>query len=434
MRRLEVSWYCGAIPIRIGEIAENAQGTAFEWDKQFLSNKIELSPITFKKMLGVILIPKEPFDGLPGFIADHLPDGWGRLLLRQKLIRSGTTQDDVSPLDYLATLGTRAMGALAFRPALKNADAWKKGALDLEKLQSGVEPILAGTASRVLEEFLSGGASPNGMRPKIIAKQYKQRWSVGDEKLDAPEWIVKFRAPGDCIDSGKIEYIYSILAKNAGLNVPESQLIETKKDAFFASKRFDREPGGCRLHMHTLSGILQTSPLNNTIGYDHLAKVAVALTNNRALLEEVFRLTAFNVVSVNQDDHSRNVAFTMTHNGEWNLAPAYDLTFHQNRNGEQKMGIGNKGRLTTDDLKDFANDLGLRTAITGNILDQVLDSISNFKELAHQYEVSQTEVKRISAAHLINLKNTTIKTQKPKEISKDSEISVSKRKRKNPIK
>lgn len=397
MRRVTVYWWKGEQRIPVLELAQaKSPEIVLEWDKEFLTSSIELSPITFKKAPGLIQCPKDPFNGLPGFLSDNIPDGWGRILLRHAFQKKGLSLQDVSPLDMLSFIGDKGMGALSFEPALKDKETWAEGEIDLDELESEIEPIISGTPGEVIEQFISGGASPNGIRPKIIAKEQEGKFFIGDDNLKADEWLIKFRAPGDSPDSGKIEYIYSLLAREAGLRVPETKLISTNKDSFFAAKRFDRE-GGKRLHMHTLSGLLQVSPANYSISYEYLARVSNALTKNVQELEQVFRLAAFNVFSVNRDDHTKNVAFLMDEEGRWKLAPAYDLTFILGQNAEHKMAVNDSERPLESDLQKFGKDYGLSAKKVKVILDEVKASVSKFSSLAKKYGVSAVEKKRIEA-------------------------------------
>jgi serine/threonine-protein kinase HipA len=411
MRRLEVFWHRGGnskkeekVPIGILAQKRGPQ-IVFEWNKTFLINQIELSPITFKKAPGLVPMKLEPFDGLHGLFADAVPDGFGRLLLREALKGEGINSDDVSPLDYLQLVGTRGMGALSFEPAMKRGKEWAEGKIDLDKLERGAESILAGALSSrrplsggpssVLDAFLSGGASPNGARPKILVKEKGGKLYVGNEGLRAPEWLIKFRASEDSKDIGILEYIYSVMARRAGLNVPETKLFTTKKASFFASKRFDRDDAGNRIHMHTVSGLLNASPINFSVGYDHFAKLAGALTKDRRNIEQVFRLSVFNVLSVNQDDHTKNAAFLMDREGKWRVAPAYDLTFHRNSSGQHKMGVMGKGVPTESDLKEFGKEIGISKKMVSSVLDEVKESLLTFPKLASEFGLGKYERERV---------------------------------------
>lgn len=413
MRRVKAFWWQGKKKIGIGELAQARTGSeiVFEWDSSFFLSNIELSPIKFKKIRGLIKCPTEPFEGLPGLFADHVPDGWGRILLRHGFLAKGLSFSDASPLDMLCYIGERGMGALSFEPALRPAENWANSEVDLDSLNAAIEPILAGTPSSVIEEFLAGGASPNGSRPKIILKEDSGRWFVGKDELVSEEWLVKFRAPGDSPDIGKVEFAYSKLAQKAGLIIPETRLFTTNRDSYFGVKRFDRVAGN-RLHVHTLSGILQTSPSNFSVSYENFAQVTNFLTQDIREFEQVFRIASFNIFACNRDDHAKNVAFIMDEKGSWRVAPAYDLTFFENRRyPEHKMTLNEKGLPKEPDLIAFGRKFGLRAERTKELVDQVRDAVSSFPELAKELDISPNERKLISKALNETLAPTKTKRQ-----------------------
>lgn len=386
MRRVTAYWYKGPEKVRIGELAQPRTGEIyFQWDKDFLKSPIELSPLKLPKQTDAIVFNRSRMDGLAGLFADHVPDGWGRILIRAARLEAGDLTE-LSPLDVLSYVGDRGMGALSFEPSLRSKETWADGKIDLDKLEKGIEPILSGTSSAVLEEFLAGGASPQGMRPKIILKEKGGKFSIGGEGLGTDEWIVKFRASIDPPEIGKLEYIYSLMAKDSGLPVPETKLFRTTKGFYFGTKRFDRTGEG-RIHMHTLSGLLDTPPMNFSIGYDALATTALRLTQDAREVEKVFKLAVFNVLSCNQDDHTRNVAFLMDSEGKWRLAPAYDLVFHKSPQDQHKMAVGDKGKPTVKDLEAFGLDIGLTKAKVKRILDQTRAGVDGFKIYARKFDV-----------------------------------------------
>ena len=398
MRRISVLWLSGTIPIKFGELAEKrGSPIVFEWDKDFLRNNIELSPIQFKKRAGLIECPIQPFEGLPGLFADHVPDGWGRILLRRGFERQGLGFGEISPLDMLRYIGDRGMGALTFEPAMEKEGEWAAGKVDLDSLERGIEPILSGTPSNVLDEFLTGGASPNGMRPKIIVREIKGLLYVGQNDAEGEEWIVKFRSPIDSKDIGKIEYIYSLMAKKAGLSIPNVKLFESKTGDYFASQRFDRE-GQKRIHMHTLSGLLHASPNNFSIGYGEFLRVANNLTADIREMTEAYKIAVFNVLACNQDDHSRNVSFLMDSECKWRVAPAYDLTFHINQHNQNKMSIQDIANPTERDLITFGENFGISKKVASEIVDKTKTALRSFKKLAQEYDVSKREVAKIEKA------------------------------------
>ena len=199
--------------------------------------------------------------------------------------------------------------------------------------------------------------------------------------------------------SSNTQYLYSLLAKDAGLEIPETKLFKTSKGEFFGARRFDRTELG-RLHLHSLSGLLQVSPLNFSVGYEHFAKVAMALTNDITSQEAVFRIASFNVLARNQDDHSRKVSFLMDTHGTWSVAPAYDLTFHENRSGEHKMAVYGNGKPTLEDLEKFGVSIGLKRGKVRAILEQVRHSLSRFRKRANVLNLSKKILDRLSHAFL----------------------------------
>jgi len=289
------------------------------------------------------------------------------------------------------------MGSLTFEPALKRGERWAEGKINLDELSDAVPFILAGTPSHVLEAFLSGGASPNGARPKILARESKGKLYVGDNSIKGSEWLIKFRSPEDHRDIGKVEYIFSLMARIAGLRVPETKLFSTKKGDFFGGKRFDRDNDSNPIHTHTVSGLLHASPVNFSVGYEHFAKLAMALTNDAREVLEVFKIAVFNVMASNQDDHTKNVSFLMDKEGTWSVAPAYDLTFHRNQSGQHKMAIMGNGSPTLDNLTNFGRELGITNKAVTQAIEAVRESISQFPKLAKEFELTKGERERVGA-------------------------------------
>lgn len=398
MRRLSVFWQrTRAEKFHVGDLAQGKNSPImFEWAKEFLLQPVELSPLSFKKEPGLKELPREPFSGLNGLFADHVPDGWGRLLIRRGLELTGRGFEVISPLDMLSYIGSKGMGALTFEPALKEGEAWAEGDIDLSTLESGIEDIQEGTPSTVLESFLEGGASPQGMRPKIIARYDGKRFYLGEVAEKGEEWLIKFRAPEDPKYIGALEYVYSLMAKEAGVRILETKLFYSKKKSFFGTKRFDRR-GGDRLHMHTLSGLLNAAPSNFSVGYDHLIKVTQVLTGDASEVENAFRLCVFNVLSSNQDDHTRNVSYLMDGDGKWSLSPAYDLTFHRNPSGEQKMGIFGEGKIDEKILQNFGQEIGIRGSKVKSIIADVKSALSKWKRLASDFEIPKKEAEKIGS-------------------------------------
>jgi serine/threonine-protein kinase HipA len=396
MRRLAAYWYQGEQKVRIGTLVEAPRGLiAYEWDRDFLINSIELSPLNFKKTPSVIECKRDLFDGLPGLFSDSVPDGWGKVLLRHGLEAKGVLASAISPLDALAFIGHSGMGALAFEPELRGLSKWAEGKISLADLERGIEPILNGTPSAVIEAFIENGASPNGMRPKIILKESKGKFYTASSPEKGDEWLIKFQAPEDPKGIGKLEYVYSLMAKASGLDMPETRLFKSEGKYYFGVKRFDRTVEG-RVHVHTLSGMLHSNPANFAVDYEHFAKAAQLLTKDIREVEKVIRIAAFNVLSCNQDDHAKNVAFLMAKDGSWQVAPAYDLTYHKTRFSEHKMMLRGNGKPAEKDLLDFAKFFGFSSQKSKSLIDEVKEAISKFKKLSSEYEIPKVLAKEVS--------------------------------------
>jgi len=233
------------------------------------------------------------------------------------------------------------------------------------------------------------------MRPKILLKEKEGKFYSSASKVEGSEWLVKFRGPADPPGMGKLEYIYSLMAKDAGLIMPDTTLFKSEKKEYFGVRRFDRTKEG-RVHVHTLSGILNVGPGNFSVGYEHLAKVAQAITGDFREVVKVVRLATFNVLASNQDDHSKNVAFLMDKEGKWSLAPAYDLTFHRTSHSQHKMLVNDSGTPSEKDITALGKSFGLSKSLSNEIIDQAKSALSRFRGLAKEHELSERATKDIA--------------------------------------
>lgn len=396
MRRVKVFWWKGQKKTEVATLLEHESGAiALEWNQAFLGTEIELSPLRLKKEPGIIVMPKEPFEGLYGLFNDYVPDGFGRRLLRRAFEKQGLRRTEIHPLDMLQYIGERGMGALSFEPSLAPDEKWAGTEVNLDDLNKAVEPILSGTPSAVLDQFIAGGSSPNGMRPKFLATLKDEKFYVGGEEPNGGEhWLVKFRAPIDPPDIALIEYTYYKMAKAAGLNVSESKVFESKTGKYFGTKRFDRNRDG-RIHMHTLSGMLHAAPSNYSVSYENFAALAKRITKNASSLEEVFKIAAFNIYSCNQDDHTKNVAFLMDKEGRWSVAPAYDLTFNLTREAEHKMLLNGTGTPKERDILAFGRAIGIRAPRVRELNEGVKHGVSKFRTISKRVGVSKERVNAI---------------------------------------
>ena len=349
----------------IGILAEDSGRIYFEYSPEFIQTGIELSPFKLPLGPGVFEDKKRTFDGLFGLFNDSLPDGWGCLLLDRVLRKKGLAYDTITPLTRLSMVGRNPMGALEYEPAEDLHDSL--GDVWLDSLSGEIGKVLEGDNSIVLDELLKLNGSSGGARPKIAALVSDDKQRIIHGAPDLPDgfspWIIKFSEAMDGKDSGAIEYIYSIVAKQAGVDMPETFLFPSETcSGFFGVKRFDRE-GMRKIHAHTACGLLHASHRYSSIDYEVLLKLTMQLTRNKAEVSKMVRLMIFNVKAGNRDDHSKNFSFLLTKDNEWKLAPAYDLTPSAGIMGEQTSMVNGKGAAITDD------DL-IAAALTGEISER----------------------------------------------------------------
>ena len=334
----------------------------FKYAPEFLSSGIELSPFKLPLRPGVFEDEKRTFGGLFGLFNDSLPDGWGCLLLDRKLRKRGLSFQEISPLRRLSMIGRNPMGALEYEPADEEADEF--GKVELDSLSCEVDKIVRGGDSDVLDKLLTMNGSSGGARPKIVAWVSEDRKNIVHGGKTPPPgftpWIIKFPEKHDPQTAGELEYRYSLAAKAAGIDMPETYLFPLKiGGGCFGVRRFDRTPQG-KVHVHTACGLLHASHRCPTLDYENLLKLTFVLTRNHADVEEMVRRMIFNVKSGNRDDHSKNFSFLLTTENEWRLAPAYDLTPCAGLNGEHTCMVNGKGRgITDDDLIAAAATCGI---------------------------------------------------------------------------
>ncbi|MCH7402025.1 type II toxin-antitoxin system HipA family toxin [Belliella kenyensis] len=400
-REIKVSLDFGAGTEPVGRLAINNQTIYFEYELSFLGKGLEISPFHLPLKKGVIELPYRPFEGLAGVFNDSLPDGWGRLLFDRMVRSKGFIPQDFSPLDRLANVGLYGLGALVYEPNHIQENSNSK--IDLDLLADQTEEVLQGSTDDIISELLSLNGSSAGARPKALIgvdSTFKNIiHGTHSLKVGFDPWIVKFPNQQDGTDAGAIEFVFSKMAALAGINVPDIHLFSSSKSpGYFAVKRFDRE-NGQRIHMHTVSGLLHSDFRVPALDYEDLLNLTGRLTKDIREVEKIYRLAVFNVLSHNRDDHGKNFSFLMDSSGNWRLAPAYDLTFSSGPRGEQStmvMGEGRNPRIS------HLLKLGIEAKISkekiDNIIEQTVDAVNNWENLAKNYGVSQSNISFISKA------------------------------------
>jgi len=395
IRKLEVRFTAGPDEqMPVGTLAEREHRVYFEYDVDWLARGIELSPFTLPARHGLIEHTDREFGPLPGLFDDSLPDGWGLLLMDRHFRQLGIDPAAVSPLDRLAYLGTQTMGALTYHPPAER-EALDAACFDLHDLARQAREVHAGRASDVLPLLLRAGGSPGGARPKLLVGYAPSTGEVISGEDDLPEgfehWIVKFPAETDELDAGAVEYAYSLMARAAGLELPQTRIFATSEgDRFFAAKRFDRAAGNRRFHIHTLGNLIHADFRVPGCDYAELLKATSILTRDHREVLRAYRLMAFNVLAHNRDDHVKNFAYIIEiETGSWALAPAYDLTFATGPGGEHTTTVaGEGGNPTPKQMLRLAGPAGIEAAFAQEIIDEVRGAVSRWDELADQAGVS----------------------------------------------
>ncbi|CAN5381961.1 type II toxin-antitoxin system HipA family toxin [soil metagenome] len=374
----------------IGRLAMAERLAQLEWSPEVLTRSLRISPYLYPPEPGLIAARGALFEGLHGFLADSLPEGWGALLLQRRLRKAGIRSEELSATDRLALVGTQGRGALVFAPATTPEDAIES--LDMDELAHeahqvllGEEGLLAGTLARL------GGAS-GGARPKIhVGFDSAGQICVGEGET-APgyqAWIVKFAALNDPVDIGPVEFAYASMARSAGIVMADARLIPSQKGhAYFATRRFDRPAPGMRLHMVSLAGAIEAPSNMPSASYDTLLRATRAITRHDADVEQTFRRMVFNVLAHNRDDHTRQHSFLMDETGDWRLAPAYDLTYSNGPGGEHYLDIDGEGRNPTGaQVRTLGRMHGLYAARIDLIIEQVADTVARWPDFAADAQV-----------------------------------------------
>ncbi|MBW2733020.1 MAG: type II toxin-antitoxin system HipA family toxin [Deltaproteobacteria bacterium] len=387
--------------VHVGTLAEERGRIYFEYAADYLSTGTSLSPFRLPFRGGLFEHTQREFNALPGLFDDSLPDGWGLLLMDRHFQRLGRPLATMSPLDRLAWLGTRTMGALTYHPPTARQDG-DSGIFELHELARQSREILAGKATEILPQLLRAGGSPGGARPKVLVGYAPTTGEMlsGEESLPPgfEHWIVKFTGAEDDADAAAIEYAYALMAKAAGIHMPPTQLFETKDgERFFGVKRFDRA-WDRRYHVHTFGNLIHAD-FRVPSDYGDLLKATSVLTRSQKEVRRAFRQMVFNVGTHNRDDHVKNFAFLLDDtSGEWALTPAYDLTFAAGPGGEHTMTVAGEGkRPTREHMLHLAKNASIPDKTAHTIMDEMRAAILSWAQFAEEAGVSKegrTIVKR----------------------------------------
>jgi serine/threonine-protein kinase HipA len=386
-----INIFCNLRSVRhfVGVLVQKNKSILFEYDHDFLESEIHLSPFKLPLRRGVFEDEKRTFEGLFGLFNDSLPDGWGLLLLDRSLRAQGVPLNSITPFHRLATVGAGGMGSLEYEVAGQGDSVIVPEVLNLDVLSEEAKKILdeEGFTLDQVQSFLRLGGSSGGARPKIVTDLSAQSkilpcgtGSSGDVQL-----LIKFPAAHDKRDHGLVEYVYSLMAREAGVIMPETYLFPSETtDGFFAAERFDRDNGE-KVHVHTACGLLHADHRHGSLDYESLIKLAKVLTTDVKAVEQMVRLMVFNVKAGNQDDHSKNFSFLLDEQGKWAMAPAYDLTPSSGPGGEHTATLNGKGKAITDtDLMAAASVADVPASFVRETIERTECALERFEELKQE--------------------------------------------------
>lgn len=407
----------------------NRQLGSFQYDKGFLTKGYDLSPIkmplkngsriySFPELRKARDEPYNTFKGLPGLLADVLPDKYGNQLIDRWLTQNGRSPNSMNPVEQLCFIGTRGMGALEFEPAQLKTDQ-QTFAVEVDSLVEVAQKMLSNRESFAMQlekdgrqgmrELLKIGTSAGGARPKAVIAYHRKTKKVRSGQTIAPKgfehWLIKLDGVseaqfGASHGYGRVEYAYYMMARDCGIQMMDCELLEENGRAHFMTQRFDRAENDTKHHIQTFCG-LQHFDYNNMLGYSYeqLFQTMRMLRLTYPEAEQLFRRMVFNVMATNCDDHTKNFSFLLKQNDRWELAPAYDLCYAYDPASiwvsQQTLSINGKRKdINKADLMTIANMNNLKKG--DRIIEQIQTIINQWTKYANQASVPSVLSKAIA--------------------------------------
>ena len=404
----------------IGAVAWNAQTglASFEYDPKFINTNKDLAPLKMpirNSIKRIFSFPElrdvKTFKGLPGLLADVLPDDYGNQLINSWLAQNGRPENSMNPVELLCFIGTRGMGALEFEPSQLTIN---KKAFDIEidnlislsqkmlSKREGFETNLSEKDQNAMLDILKIGTSAGGARPKAIIAYNEKTGQVKSGQTIAPQgfehWLIKLDTVsdvqfGESTGYGRIEMAYYLMATACGIEMMESRLMEENGRAHFMTKRFDRAGGAEKHHIQTLCAMqhYEFSQITS-YSYEQLFQTMRLLRLPYPQAEQLYRRMVFNVIARNCDDHTKNFAFRLKKEGSWELAPAYDICFAYRPDSDwvsqHNLSINGKRKdITKDDLLNIAKNMNIKKA--NAIIEEISATVANWYQYAEKAKVTE---------------------------------------------
>ena len=418
----------GAVSLQDGE-----EVASFEYDAQFAQSGIQVAPIVMPLSRRVFRFPelsRPTFLGLPGMLADSLPDKFGNALIDAWLASQGRQADSFNPIERLSYTGERGMGALEFALAI-GPSARETSHIEVGKLVELASEVLthrnhlqatfaAEGGEDALRDILRVGTSAGGARAKAVIAWNPKTNEVRSGQVKAGEgfeyWLLKFDGVSGNKDKeledpkgyGVIEYAYYLMALECGIEISECRLFEENGRSHFMTRRFDRLAGGEKLHIQSLCALAHYDfNMAGAYGYEQALLAMRKLQLPMQAIEQLFRRMVFNIVARNQDDHVKNIAFLMNKAGEWSLSPAFDMTYSFNPTGawtasHQMTMNGKRDNFTLEDFNACAKTASMKRGRAAKIVTEIQAAVSNWRSFAEKAGVP--DVVREKIQRTLNLK------------------------------
>lgn len=411
---------------------DQAYGIAsFQFNPGFIRYSWDIAPLTMPlseagqgRIYSFPGLPAGTYKGLPGLLTDSLPDKFGHQLINTWLAIQGRPENSMNPVEMLCYMGKRAMGALEFRPATRIergasyfleiselVDLTQRALNRKEKLDANI----SADQKQAILDIIRVGSSAGGARAKAVIAVNKHGKVISGQQ-DVPKeyshWLIKLDGVtdeqlGDPKGYGRIEYAYYLMAKDCGITMTECRLLEENGRAHFMTRRFDRPEHNSKIHMLTLCGLCHYD-YNNPLAYSY-EQAFQALRSLKLPYpdaDQLFRRMVFNVIGVNNDDHTKNISFLMDKSGQWSLSPAYDMTYAFKPShkylAQHQLSINNKRtEITRNDLLLVAERMNIKKP--HEIIGQITDTVSNWPKYASEAGIPGIQMEAIGKTHLIRL-------------------------------
>ena len=405
---------------KIGTILLKDGIVYFEYDKEFKTSNLEISPLKLPLSLNGVYTNNEDryFEGLAGVFHDTLPDKFGTKVIERYFESKNIPPHELTVIQKLMFVGDKSIGAITYKPVAHKIEEEKNNELiELQNFYENAKKIISGDAFEVVDEmlnFMDSAASAGGARAKaIIGYNCKTQELISgvkrELKKDFDHYLIKFdiqKNDGRSSDYTKLEYIYMNMAKEVGIDVPKIELLTHGNLAHYLIKRFDRVNSEA-LHLHSVAGLTHTNfniPMHYS--YDELLRLTRYLTGSQQDVNEQFKRMIFNIVGRNQDDHAKNFAFMMNKNGIWNLSPAFDITYSNGTGYTKNHQLSLNGKtnnFTLNDILQLAKKHSIKENIAKEYLEQIVEVFSKFKKKAKEIDVREQTLSRIYNELRLNL-------------------------------